>query len=363
MTAPIIEVPIVPPVVLRAPVVHAVATGGQSVIAMYGPLYGGFITNPYDATSQGIKLVEPLFISIVGAAASSETATTFAINPGDTFPIPMGLTGNVWVNATSSGHRFSALGVYAPAPAPIPFTGSFPPSGPTGLTAVLPSYLYAQYNDDDNLQAFVNSYNGLAQGYVDWFNSINLPIYTQPQISGPLLDWVAEGLYGITRSYLFTPGGKLVGPYNTWQLNSVAFNGNLLTQATNAALPSDDVFKRIITWHFLKGDGKVFSIRWLKRRIMRFLMGTNGTNYPVGMTPQISVLMAGNDVSIRLLSGVRTLGAQSGFNTWQLNSVPFNNIETIYTPENPLPNAAVFKEAVEDGTLELPFQFNFTVSI
>jgi hypothetical protein len=43
--------------------------------------------------------------------------------------------------------------------------------------------------------------------------------------------------------------------------------------------------------------------------------------------------------------------------------VPFNNIETIYTPENPLPNAAVFKEAVEDGTLELPFQFNFTVSI
>ena len=354
---------LVPPVVLRAPAAHVVAAGGQPVIALYGPLFGGFITNPYDATGQGIALAEPLLVSILGAAAPSENATTFALQPGDTFPIPIGLSGNVWVNAATSGHRFSAVGVYAAPPAPIPFTGAFPPTGPTGLTSALPSYLYAQYNDDDDLQAFVNSYNGLAQGYVDWFNSINLPIYTQSQISGPLLDWVAEGLYGITRSYLFTPGGKFVGPFNTWQLNSITFNGSYFTPPTNAALPSDDVFKRIITWHFLKGDGKVFNIRWLKRRIMRFLMGTNGTNYPVDMTPQISVLMAGNDVSIRLLSGVRTLGMNSQFNTWQLNSVPFNNIETVYTPEDPLPNAALFKEAVEDGTLELPFQFNFTVSI
>ena len=35
----------------------------------------------------------------------------------------------------------------------------------------------------------------------------------------------------------------------------------------------DDTYRRCLTWHYQKGDGKYFNIRWLKRRVMRFERG------------------------------------------------------------------------------------------
>jgi hypothetical protein len=64
----------------------------------------------------------------------------------------------------------------------------------TPLQQTIPSYLYAQYSDDENLQAFVDAYNSLSQGYLDWFNSRPLGLYTSPNIAGPLLDWVGQGV-------------------------------------------------------------------------------------------------------------------------------------------------------------------------
>ena len=48
--------------------------------------------------------------------------------------------------------------------------------------------------DDSDIQAFFYSYNALAQTYLDWFNQTPIGVYTNANISGPLLDWIANGL-------------------------------------------------------------------------------------------------------------------------------------------------------------------------
>ncbi|WP_258329705.1 hypothetical protein [Klebsiella variicola] len=36
------------------------------------------------------------------------------------------------------------------------------------LDDIIRSYMYTQYNDDDNLRAFFTAYNSMAQGIYDW---------------------------------------------------------------------------------------------------------------------------------------------------------------------------------------------------
>lgn len=200
------------------------------------------------------------------------------------------------------------------------------------LQKTISSYLYTQYADDDDLQAFVDSYNQYTQAYVNTFNSLNLPIYTSPSITGPLLDWVSQGIYGYTRPALDQTSASTIGPLDTYEPNTknVTLNYELTTSATTVAV-SDDMLKRLLTWHFYKGDGKVFNVRWLKRRIMRFLIGTNGTAPDIDQTNQISV----------------TFGS--------------GNAVTITMPTYPLANALA--AAIASGAAELPFQFTFTIVV
>ena len=344
-----------------------VVTAGVPVIAAYGPVLGGFITNPATNIDQGIApaAAEPLYLSILGAAAAAETATTFKLAPGQTFLVPPGLTSNVSVNANTNGHSFSAVVYGAPIQyPPTPPGGTFPPSGPTTVQGTIPSYLYQEYSDDDDLQAFVAAYNTIAQTYVNTFNQINLPIYTGPLIVGSLLDWVALGLYGFPRPTLSSGLNRNLGPLNTWALNTLAFNSYKLIGPSNVTVTTDDIFKRIITWNFFKGDGNIFDIRWLKRRIMRFLYGTNGINFNVSQTYQISVTFGiKNQVNINLISGRRTITGGAIFDRFALNTAPFNTIRSFFTPITPLPNAAVFKEALDSGVLQLPFQYDYVVHI
>ena len=83
----------------------------------------------------------------------------------------------------------------------------FPPSAPTSLQHLRTSssvgagaYLYEQYSDDDNVRAFFEAYNIIAEEYVEWFATVALPYW--PGLSNGLLDWVANGLYGIYRPTL-----------------------------------------------------------------------------------------------------------------------------------------------------------------
>jgi hypothetical protein len=200
------------------------------------------------------------------------------------------------------------------------------------ISKILPSYLYEQYHDDDSLQAFVDAYNEYAQEYLDAFLSIGLPIYTE--LSGDLLDWVGEGLYGISRPTLSTASYQTIGAYNTYAYNYlIGYNQSyVLTESSATYITTDDIYKRILTWHFFKKDGKVFTVEWLKRRIKRFLTGTNGIAPEISSTDDISITF-GNNNTVYISSSISTY--------------PYMNI---------------FQAAVDSGILELPFQFDYNVT-
>jgi hypothetical protein len=130
------------------------------------------------------------------------------------------------------------------------------------------------------------------------------------------------------------------------------------------SMTSDDIFKRIMTWHIDKGDGKVFDIRWLKRRIMQFLTGINGTEGQTDETYPVSITFgAGNQVNINLQPNrIRFIkGALLG--TFLMNSVPLNDYESSLTQFPVSPQAPILKAALDAGVLEVPFQFKFVVNI
>lgn len=216
-------------------------------------------------------------------------------------------------------------------------SGSFPPTGPTSVQKVIPSYLFEQFFDDDDLQALVFAFNQLAQSRVDWFNTINLPIYTSPTIAGALLDLVADGLYGIRRPALPYGSIQTIGPYNTWAFNAIAFDTTITTGSINYFVTTDDIFKRIITWHFFKGDNQNFTAIWLKRRVTRFLIGAGGMAPNIDQTYQVGVARNGNNITITI-----TL-------------TPTGNVT--------LAIAQVFAAAVQSGAVALPFQNAFNVVI
>lgn len=211
----------------------------------------------------------------------------------------------------------------------LPFATAWPGT----LTQTLPAYLYVQYNDDADLQALVDADNTLVQQYVDAFNQINLPVYTGDQISGSLLDWVGQGIYGIERPALPVGRDTVIGPLNTWALNTIAFNTRKLIGSATFYVVNDDIYKRCMTWALYKGDGKQFSINWLKRRSLRFLLGANGTSPWIDETYDIGVSFSGTAVTITVH-----------------NSATYDQ-------------AAVFQAAIESGALETPFQFSFTVTL
>lgn len=342
-----------------------VTIGGTAVVAIFANAAGGLIVNPASSIDQNTILPEILFVDITNSAGLAESATTIAVQPGYSVIIPANSTSAVSVNAATSGHLFTSI-VYQPAtqypPTPIP--SNFPPSGPTGILKTIPSYLYQQYTDDDNLWAFVNSYNALAQEYVDWFNQIQLPVYTSPTISGTLLDWVAEGLYGIIRPSLSSGLSVNYGPLNTYEFNTLPLNVFENLAPTDVVATSDDIFKRIITWNFFKGDGRTFNIRYLKRRVMRFLDGIDGTNPNIDSTYQVSVSFGvGNQVNITLLAGERIVTGGAIFGTFELNSMPFNELDSYYIPYTPLNNGAILEEAIATGALQLPFQYTYVVTV
>lgn len=354
------------PVGLFKTAVQKVTTGGQAVTPIFGPVAGGFITNPATAEGQGLALPEVLYLDIVSTAALGETETTIPLQPGQTYVCVPGQTTNVSVNAASAGHRFSGVVYQPPAPyPPAPQPGTFPPSGPTTLTEIIPSYLYEQYADDDDLQSFITAYNGLAQQYVAWFATIGLPVYTGAGISGALLDWVAAGLYGMLRPALSSGRNRDLGPLNTYAYNALAYNRRRTVGPQNVTVTTDDIFKRIMTWNYYKGDGNLFNVRWLKRRIMRFLVGEDGLAPNVDQTYIISVTFGSQSVvSIRISLGTRSITGGALYNRLGFNRMAYNALTTSFTPAaDPPPFASILKEAIESGVLQLPFQFRFSVAI
>jgi hypothetical protein len=214
----------------------------------------------------------------------------------------------------------------------------FPPPGQTSICSIIPSYLYEQYFDDEDLQAFITTYNQMAQLEASWFCDINLPIYTQPQIAGDLLDWVAEGIYGFPRPTLSSGGINIVGPLNTWMLNTVGMtlNTSILIGAVTSFATTDDIYKRLLTFLFYKGDGFQYTISWLKRRMMRFLTGPFGIDPPIANTVPISVVIEEDD---HVLITITVGGAIA---------------QDI---------AEILQAAMQSAWLGMPFQYHFTINL
>jgi hypothetical protein len=231
------------------------------------------------------------------------------------------------------------------------------------LDKVIPSYLYLEYSDDLDLQAFVQSFNTLSQEYVTWFRDIGLPVYTGDLIAGALLDWVALGLYGFKRPSLPIGIETEIGEYNTPQFNELVYNGRKILNPAVYYVADDDIFKRCITWNFYKGDGTVFNINWLKRRIQRFLDGPNGTDPGIQQTYQISVTFGPpGQVNIFLTSGTRIVTGGALFNKAGYNTTGYNTLTSYFIPGVPIVLAPIFQAAIEAGVLNLPFQKTFVVS-
>lgn len=341
----------------------AIAQAGVPVVAVYGPLIGGYIVNPQNASDQKIAVAEAIYVDFVNPAVLATTSTCRPVQPGERINIPDYFDGfQVSVNAATAGHTFA--GVVVQTPPSFLAAGSFPPLGPTTVLGGLPSYLYQQYNDDDDLQAFVDAYNQMAQAYISWFVNISLPVYSGPQITGKLLDWVAGGIYGMMRPVLPTGLSTILGPFNTAAFNTIPFNYFKLEGPSSFFLTSDDIFKRILTWHLWRGDGFTFDVRWLKRRVQRFLTGTDGSPGQTDQTYQVSVTFGtGNQININLQTTRRFAVRGATFNVGAFNTAAFNELDTTSLALPTSPYIPIFKAAVEAGVLELPFQFQFIVNV
>lgn len=174
------------------------------------------------------------------------------------------------------------------------------------------AYAFRQYADDPNITVWFEAFNSAAQQYLDWFTGqtgegVSLGYY--PGLSGAVLQWMGASLYGVPYfSALASSGTAAVGPFDTAAFNTIPFNAYTAPSESYYAV-TDDIYKRIITWNVYKGDGKRFCPRWLKRRIMRFLVGTDGIDpqpwnagFVVGTenTQAISVQFSGQTCTVSI---------------------------------------------------------------
>ena len=158
-------------------------------------------------------------------------------------------------------------------------------------TDIIQAYPYVQFADDDNISAWFDAFNEYAQVYLDWFNNTPLAVYTNDNISGDLLDWVAAGIYGCYRTPIAFGNSRTIGALNTYTPNYLPLNqGKDLSNQTSFTM-TDDIFKRVITWNFYKADGTQMSIPWLKKRIARFA---------VVALSDVSITVSGRSVTIKI---------------------------------------------------------------
>lgn len=231
------------------------------------------------------------------------------------------------------------------------------------LEEIIKSYLYTQYNDDDDIQAFVSAYNAMAQNIYSWMVNANLPIFVGVYNSGDQLKWLARGIYGVKPPVLVSGKQTIYGSYNAVMFNQLPFNGRQVVDQSEQVVVSDDLFKRIMTWNFYKGDGYYFTIPWLKRRIMRFLTGIDGVDVVNDRRWSISVLLSSSGASISIIKGFRRLTDASMFNHFTYNSQAFNQNKSVLIKSTDYEYASLFKQAFDSGLLHMPFYQPVSVTI
>lgn len=184
----------------------------------------------------------------------------------------------------TSGFGLAGSPVPPTPPAPTPGAVTLP------LQSVIPSYVYEQYADDQNIVAFAEAFNALAQGYLTWFNQTAFAVYTGPNIWGDLLDWIGQGIYGIPRPVFSSFSSSFRAGLNALPVNVGAINSGVHTQSGTATIATDDYYKRVLTWWLYAGNGRHFNIELLRQRVARFLYGENGGDITLSQAQTVHIL-------------------------------------------------------------------------
>lgn len=229
---------------------------------------------------------------------------------------------------------------------------------PNALADIAPSYLYQQYADDSDLTAFVSAYNAICQGYLDGINQTPLGLYTSENISGVLLDWLATGIYGITRPYVSTITNSLTGAIGTYAIGTKAIGTQIRKQSGQSTALSDDYYKRVLTWFLYRGDGYRMNTQWLRRRVARFLYGANGGDIPFSDIYNVSVSQTSYPAQTGAI-GTYAVGTKA-IGTSKVRQITVKHAITITVP--PSTDAQIFNMLLLNGSLALPFQIKFTVT-
>ena len=226
------------------------------------------------------------------------------------------------------------------------------------IQAVPRCYVYDQYSDDPNIQAFADAYTAIMQGYLDWFNSTPLGAYTNPNIAGPLLDWTATGIYGVPRPVISTLEKSTRGGFGTRAYGTSPYGTLLKKQSGTAQLANDDYYKRTLTWILYQGDADNIDIPWLKNRIARFLYGANGSDIDLGMTNYISIMpmMMVPDAGY----GRRAFGKKPAYGKMFLRQVMSIRL---YITIPDIPAAHVFAALIDQGILPMPTQVSWVIHL
>ena len=240
-----------------------------------------------------------------------------------------------------------------------------PPAAPNyQLAAPMAAYPYAQYQDDDNITGFFMAVNSYCQSnYVDFFNNYLPAVYTNVNINGLFLDWIGQGLYGIVRPYVSSGSVTSLGAYNTslynlFQYDYLKYSGTIMTLQVN-----DDLYKRCITWNFYRGDGSQFTVTWLKKRIVRWLLGVNGIPLQVQSTYGVSVQFSGSVVTITITNNA-VLQSSSIPNTFYpdqvtANASTGNNSSSAFS----ISMIQALQILLTSGMLILPAQYSYVVVV
>lgn len=231
------------------------------------------------------------------------------------------------------------------------------------LDDIIRAYLYQQYNDDENLQAFVDAYNTLSKDIYSWMKDANLPVFVGGYNAGDQLRWIALGVYGVRPPILVSDKRRTFGDYNSLLFNQLPFNGRMVKDESEQVVASDDVFKRVMTWNYYKGDGFNFTIPWLKRRVMRFLTGVDGVDVVNDQRWSISVLFSTSGANISIVKGYRKLTNSGVYNSFPINTRSFNQNTSVLIKSNEYEFASLFKQAFDSGLLHMPFYQPVTVTI
>lgn len=206
------------------------------------------------------------------------------------------------------------------------------------VQTILPAYEYVQYTGDPDIDAFFSTYNTLAQEYLTNVNDLNLPVFSG--LGGALLDWVALGLYGYKRPILVLGGAVISeGTYDSNVYDSTLYNSAKSGTSTVAMPVSDDIFQRCLLWNLYTGDGRQFTMHWLKNRVTRFLTMPNGIPLEMDNTYIVSIPdTSGDNIVIKVSTAWVAL-----------------------SPSNLTAAEALFA-CVNAGVVNLPFQFQFSVT-